>query len=439
MVSAGRMQVERWKTKVERASGRTVLVYYVRRRAGSDQRWETKTFATDKELVPAAKIQADDTYTRWRAEAKSANGDTRTYRRATLPIGAHAVEAVAASYIEGRRLKGRGVVTIRGYQDTLNDYLLPWLSQVHISDIRYVGKEAVLGLHDDLLGDGITSKSGAPLSFRSKVKIFAALKALLKHAAKRGWIDSIPGPDIDLEISSEEQRRRERMREERALSTREVGSLLATADLMAQDSNVAVRTAWATRYRAFIYVAAYTGARASEVLGLTHGSLTKYPGDLWIKQRIDKDGNTGGVKRKRSLRRVPLHPRAAATIRDMIQARGLVDPSPSRFLFETVKGTVILYSSIHGRCWVKLVERNNALAATAEGKARGIILIEAIDGRALHAFRRHAAGVLYAMGMSVAEIGDHLGQESEAATRMYISEQEDPGADPVAPTRRRVA
>lgn len=262
------------------------------------------------------------------------------------------------------------------------------------------------------------------------------LKALLGHAAQRGWIDAIPGADIDLEISGEEARRRERVREERALLSHEVESLLTTADLLAKDRNNAIRSAWSERYRGFTYLAAFTGARASEVLGITHGALRRYPGFVLIKQKIDKDGRAGGVKRKRSLRRVPLHSRAEAAIAEMLAARGVVDAGPNRFIFETNTGNPVLYSSIYNRLWVKLVQRNNALAKTVAGESLGLVEIENIDGSALHAFRRHAAGVLYRLGMGPAEIGDHLGQDDAVTTWMYISEQ-DPGENPVAPVRQR--
>jgi integrase len=93
-------------------------------------------------------------------------------------------------------------------------------------------------------------------------------------------------------------------------SDREVRDILAAADIMGSKNDF-MEKCWA-RYRPMVYLAAFSGMRASEIRGLPWSNL--HPDQVEITQRADKMGHIGPVKSRAARRQIELSKRVTDLI-----------------------------------------------------------------------------------------------------------------------------
>lgn len=168
---------------------------------------------------------------------------------------------------------GSGTASL--YSGILNTYLLPAFGQAAIGRIERGG---VQGFVNKLTSDGL-----APGTVRN---VYACLRNALNTAVKLDWIKVNPCNNVDLP--------RARREEMLCLTADEVRLLAEKID---------------PHYRVLVYVAAYTGLRAGELLALQRQDVDLLRGVVHVRRALkDVDGvlEVGQVKTASSRRSVTL-------------------------------------------------------------------------------------------------------------------------------------
>lgn len=129
----------------------------------------------------------------------------------------------------------------------------------------------------------------------------------------------------------------------------EMRRVLATADAMGRKNDF-MRKCW-SRYRPFIYLAAFSGLRPSEMRGLLWSNVGD--GFVDVTQRADAGGRIGPVKSRAAKRRVFI----PALVSDMLEVLRLQSPGPDTALvFPTESGKPMVLNNIRNGCWIPLLK-----------------------------------------------------------------------------------
>lgn len=132
-------------------------------------------------------------------------------------------------------------------------------------------------------------------------------------------------------------------------SDQEIRDLLAAADVMGSKNDF-MEQCWA-RYRPMIYLAAFSGMRASEVRGLPWHDV--YPDHVEISQRADKTGQIGPVKSRAARRHIELSSRVTDLI---FEWRDRCPISPLDLVFPTASGKPVALHNFTASAWVPLMK-----------------------------------------------------------------------------------
>jgi integrase len=151
-------------------------------------------------------------------------------------------------------------------------------------------------------------------------------------------------------------------------------------------------------YRLLFEVAANTGARLSEVLGLTWGSIDFAAGTVTITQQLDRHGQLVELKTKRSRRTIELSSGLVMALR----AHKLASEhsAPGDFVFTNRRGRPHDQRNIGGRVLARAIKRAKI----------------AKPAPTFHSLRHTFASAWIASGGNVVELSAILGHTSPAVT-----------------------
>ena len=232
---------------------------------------------------------------------------------------------LAETWIEGFAAQvaaeERSERTLENYRYHLDRHLLPAFGRRRLPEIT---TDDCARLVASLRGKGLAAKTIAGA--------LVPLGRVLALALRRGYIAD--NPLRRLEAS---ERPRITRREQRVLTHKEIGKLLA---------------ACLPAYRPFIASALYSGMRLSELLGLTWAEVDLAEGLIHVRYqlsraRVDKPARRVRLKTPSAVRDIPLLPQLAA----LLKRHKLASPHSAAgdYVFATALGTPLGYRNVERR------------------------------------------------------------------------------------------
>jgi integrase len=207
----------------------------------------------------------------------------------SVSISMMTISELAEHYIETELCEGRGKTakTCETYRQHLNDYIVPRWGADRISDVRAFRVEAWLKDLDK--ADGTKSKTKSVFS------------VLYQHAMRYGWATRNPVREV--------RQSAKRQREPDVLAPEEVSTLLAALPLYA---------------RTMVVVAAVTGLRRGEIVGLRWEDIDFERGVICIRRSL-VDQVVGEPKTESSKRPIPLENALAVSLKSWRQQTSYAD------------------------------------------------------------------------------------------------------------------
>lgn len=181
--------------------------------------------------------------------------------------------------------------------------------------------------------------------------------------------------------------------------------------ILTDDEQVRLLAAVEDRYRPLFLLAARTGLRLGEVLGLTWENIEAREeiGTLHVTHQLDRDGKRAPLKTKRSRRVLDLDPELTAVLRKLRAGQ-----SDHAFVFATATGAPLEHRNIGGRVLGRAVKQ----AGLGDVEVGGEIVAHAPT---FHSLRHSFASFLIAEGFDVEEVSRALGHANPAVTqRIYV-------------------
>lgn len=163
-------------------------------------------------------------------------------------------------------------------------------------------------------------------------------------------------------------------------------------------------------YRPLFTLAARTGARLGEVLGLTWQDIDLDGGSVTFTHQLDRKGKRVPLKTKRSRRTIEIGPALVAMLREAKLASPL--STPHDLVFLSRKGTGHDHRNVAGRVLARAVQRAGLEAIERDGE-----VIE--HAPTFHSLRHSHASALIAAGWDIEEVSARLGH-ADVATTMRI-------------------
>jgi integrase len=211
--------------------------------------------------------------------------------------------------------------TLRQYRSHLRHHILPVMGEKKLAQLS---KPDIASFRDHLL----TKLSRAMAS-----KVLRSFKGILSEAESRGLV----GVNI---ASSAKIGSRGRQKEPVAIPSKaDVKAIMAKLDELATNKT------W-RRWRVLIYVAIYSGFRASEVGGLPWSAVDLKAGTLSVVQRADERGVIGPPKSAASKRTVHIPDFLVTMLRNW-----KIECPAGALVFPNSLGRVQSLSDIHLRGW----------------------------------------------------------------------------------------
>jgi integrase len=180
--------------------------------------------------------------------------------------------------------------------------------------------------------------------------------------------------------------------------------------------------------RTLFALAAVTGARLSEILGLTWADLDLADVNaavVRIEAQVDRAGERRPLKTAESGRTIELPASLAGALKRHQLASGV--PPAGAFVFRTRSGR-----ALGQRYVLRALRAAQARAVNVDGRATFPALVSAVESRrtprsdsapTFHGFRHSAASVALANGESVEEVAWQLGHKNSLVTRaVYVQE-----------------
>lgn len=166
------------------------------------------------------------------------------------------------------------------------------------------------------------------------------------------------------------------------------------------------------RYRLIFEVAAESGGRLGETLGLVWGNVDFDAATLTFTHQLDRHGDRVPLKTKRSRRCIEITPMLVAKLREHKMASGR--SGPHDLVFVSRDGTAHDHRNIAGRVLARAVKRAGLEAVERDGE-----VIEYAP--TFHNLRHSHGSALIASGWDIEEVSARLGHANTATTqRAYI-------------------
>lgn len=190
-------------------------------------------------------------------------------------------------------------------------------------------------------------------------KILTSFKGILSEARSQGWLRFDPAENVLIVLTE-----RAEPKHESWLTLQDVKNILKEADKRAASKNKQHKKRW-QRYRALIYVAAFSGMRPGEVLGLPWRNVLFEENAIKVDQDLNDDGEIGRPKSKAGYRTITM----GVHVMELLKAwkeqcpRGDLD-----LVFPNWQGNPEKLQNVYRRCWYTLQE---AVGLTdVDGKAK---------------------------------------------------------------------
>ncbi|WP_341895555.1 site-specific integrase [Ferrovibrio terrae] len=266
--------------------------------------------------------------------------------------------------------------TLEQYESHLRVHIKPLWGHLKLASLDAFKMQ---DMRAELLASGI-SRSMA-------IKIWTSLKGILNEAMIRGVILGNPAQPIKI------GRHRSAEAPVQIPSPHEMRLILEAADRFTMSNHLQVREAW-ERWRPFLYTAALTGLRASELRGLPWSAVGS--DEIRVVQRADRYSKIGPPKSASGYRAIAI----TAELQDILREwRQKCPVSELDLVFPTISGTVENLPNITNRCWRKAQEA--ALKTTKYG---------------FHAIRHFRASMVIAAGWTPKEVQVEMGHSSIQVT-----------------------
>lgn len=304
------------------------------------------------------------------AEVKANMGKGKRVAPAPRLTFGHAAEQWKQSQMAALRPATRDA-----YGSSLKNHLLPrWerrrLDSIDVDDVaRLISQMHDAGLRAWTIR-GVLTVAGRVFDFARR---------------RLGWAGENP-----VRLLDRSERPQSDARERRVLTGDELERLLAAAD---------------DRHRPIFALAAGTGARLGETLGLKWRCVDLDAGSVSITHQLDRRGAHVELKTRRSRRVVELPAPVAAMLRE----RKLASPRsrPGDYVFTTRDGRALEHRNVAGR---------------ALGRAVATAQLEA-PAPTFHSFRHGFASAWIAAGGDLVELSAHLGHRDPAVTASVYSHE----------------
>lgn len=190
-------------------------------------------------------------------------------------------------------------------------------------------------------------------------KILVSFKGILSEARTQGWLRSDPCENVRIVLTT-----RAEPQHTDWITLKDIRRLLRRAEIKAASANKQLAKRWG-RYRAFVYVAAFSGMRPGEVLGLPWRNVLFSEGAIRVDQDLDEDGTIGRPKSKHGYRTIQM----PDIVMEMLRAWQKKCPKNKLDLvFPNWQGNPEKLQNVYRRCWYTLQE-DIGLVDT-NGKAR---------------------------------------------------------------------
>lgn len=176
-------------------------------------------------------------------------------------------------------------------------------------------------------------------------KILTSFKGILSEARSQGWLSSNPAENVHVMLTE-----RADPKHERWLTLNDVRALLGKADEKASSSNKQISARW-QRYRALVYVMAFSGMRPGAVLGLPWSNVCFEQKTIKVAQDLNDDGEIGRPKSKSGYRTITMGDHVMELLADW---KDKCPESELDFVFPNWKGNPEKLQNVYRRCWYTL-------------------------------------------------------------------------------------
>jgi len=190
-------------------------------------------------------------------------------------------------------------------------------------------------------------------------KILISFKGVLSEARTQGWLKGDPAENVRIVLSE-----RAKPKYESWLTLADVRAILKKADERAASSNKQIKKRW-QRYRAFVYVAVFSGMRPGEVLGLPWRNVLFKEGAIKVDQDMDEDGTIGRPKSKNSYRTIRMGAQVMAILTEWKKE---CPPGELGLVFPNWQGNPEKIQNVYRRCWYTLQEETGLVDDEGEAK-----------------------------------------------------------------------
>lgn len=342
--------------------------------------------------------------------------ETRT--RGEMVTGTHTPDATSITVAEAADLwlqtcEGESLQasTLKGYKEFVKNHIKPALGTVKLSRLSR---------------PQVVAFKTAMVEKRSRVtarKVVSALGAILKDSMMRGLLAQNVAAGVRVE-----SRRAEDFDEEndtdtidRIPSPDEIGDMLRAAERMwplvmevEGDDGETVRRP--TPWYPLLTVAAFTGLRISEVLGLAWSNIDLRTGLVKVRRRVNFKRDLGPVKSKTGRREVPIPPMAIRVLKEWKMA---CPPNELDLVFPFWDKKPMHYNVARKQCMVPIQvacgwSKTRPAIEAKDGKKRRIPLPEVRYG--FHDLRHFAASMFIDLGWNAKRVQAVMGHSTITMT-----------------------
>jgi integrase len=351
-----------------------------------------------KRLLPSGEIRwlldYRDLQGKRRAKQFKTKGEAVAYEtkiRTEIAAGVHVADTASITvreaadfWLQRARTEALEASTIKQYREHIDIHIIPFLGTTKLSRLT---KPAVENFRDQLL----ESRSRALAR-----KVLTSLKGILVEAQRRGLINQnvAAGTKVSMPKRHEEEAEIPAKNEIRAI-------INAAGELWPAEQGLP--------WRAFVVVALFTGARLSELRGLTWDSVSLAESSIRIRQRADFRGSLGAPKSKAGKRDIPLAPMAL----NNLKAWRLACPKTAgNLVFPNCGGAIPSSSSIYKTVWFPLLRATGLMDQRISASENEV---EA-PRYTFHCLRHTAASLFIEQGWTPKKIMTVMGHSSIQVT-----------------------
>lgn len=273
--------------------------------------------------------------------------------------------------------------TLKDYRADLDNEILPRFGHLKVAKVT---ADEIAHLIRDLSTRGLSG---------SRIKnILKPLQGTLKLALRRGYI-----PQDPFSVLTPDEWPRETARKHHEWSPEEMIALLAASEALAKEKDAKYD------YSPILRVAAYTGLREGEVLGLRWHDVDLKKREIYVRHQISRTGKLVEPKTPKAIRTVPLAKDMAQFLRRHRLASDF--STDEHFVFPSRDGTALNPSNVVNRGFKPALKK-----AGLDGLKPGI---------RFHDLRHFFASVMIDRGVTSVVLADVMGhRDSRTTERIYI-------------------